>query len=177
MWTVKGHDGRTAYQRVRGKPFRTRLPALGEIVRYKLRPQEPIANSWDGRRFHSGIFLGIDQRTGQYMMYGDHGVKYARTILRLPDAEKWNSESLQALNITPKSLHVPKELEVVFKDKPAQEAPLEPKPIVARQVYIKQADIDRFGFTRVAHAVIMIVCPIHVFSKSRHELHLLRVHA
>ena len=52
VWTVKGLDGLSAYQRVRGKPFRTRLPAMGETVRFKLRPHEPIANSSDGRRFH-----------------------------------------------------------------------------------------------------------------------------
>ena len=34
MWTVKGLDGLTAYHRVRGKAFKTRLPAMGEIVRF-----------------------------------------------------------------------------------------------------------------------------------------------
>ena len=73
MWTVKGLDGLTAYHRVRGKPFRTRLPAFGEVVRFKLRPREPIANSSDGRRFHDGVFLGIDRCTGQYIIYDEHG--------------------------------------------------------------------------------------------------------
>ena len=88
MWTVKGLDGLTAYNRVRGKPFKTRLPAMGELVRFKLRPKEPIANSSDGKRFHDGIFLGIDRRTGQYILYDEHDdIKYSRTILRVPDAE------------------------------------------------------------------------------------------
>ena len=86
VWTVKGLDGLTAYHRVRGKTFRTRLPAMGEIVRFKLRPHEPIANSSDGRRFHDGIFLGIDRRTGQYILYDGNGcIKYARAIMRVPD--------------------------------------------------------------------------------------------
>ena len=95
VWTVKGLDGITAYQRVRGKPFRTRLPAMGEIVRFKLRPKEPTANSSDGKRFHNGVFLGIDRRTGQYILHSDEGIKHARTILRVPDAEKWYPSVVQ----------------------------------------------------------------------------------
>ena len=99
MWTVKGLDGLTAYHRVRGKAFKIRLPAMGEIVRFKLRPHEPIANSSDGRRFHDGVFLGIDRRTGQYIIYDNNErIKYARTILRVPDAEngivKWCKRSV-----------------------------------------------------------------------------------
>ena len=83
VWSVKGHDGISAYQRVRGKPFHTRLAALGKKVRYKFRPREAVGDS----RWHDGVFLGIDRRTGQYIVYGVEGVKHARTILRLPDAE------------------------------------------------------------------------------------------
>ena len=63
-WENKGHDGQTAYQRIRGKPFHTKLVCLGETVRYKLRSKEPLTSHADGRRFHLGIFLGIDRRTG-----------------------------------------------------------------------------------------------------------------
>ena len=64
-WCAKGHDGRTAYQRVRLREFRTRLMAFGEKCLFKSRSQEPIGNIADGRRYHEGVFLGIDRRTGQ----------------------------------------------------------------------------------------------------------------
>ena len=38
-----------------------------------------------GRRFHRGVFLGIDRRTGQYMLYAEGELKLSRTIMRLPD--------------------------------------------------------------------------------------------
>ena len=63
-WCSKGHDGRTAYPRVRGKEFRTRLMAFGEACRFKNRSHEPIGGMADGRRFHVGIFVGDDRRTG-----------------------------------------------------------------------------------------------------------------
>ena len=110
------------------------------MVRFKLRPKEPIEHSHDGKRFHDGIFLGIDRKTGQYVMSSDDGVKHARTILRVPDAEKWNRERLEKLTVTPKSLHVPREPEVIFKErprKPEDEQPTVPKPIVARGIYVR----------------------------------------
>ena len=36
IWVVKGQDSKTAYNRVRGKPFRTRLLTFGEKCRYKM---------------------------------------------------------------------------------------------------------------------------------------------
>ena len=37
----------------------------------------------DGRMFHEDIFIGIDRRTGQYVLHGGSEVKLARTILRM----------------------------------------------------------------------------------------------
>ena len=116
-WTKKDQDGLTPYHRVRGKPFTTRLVSCGESVQYKLRSHEPLINSPDGKRFHIGIFLGIDRRTGQYILHGDHGIKLARTIMRSPNDEKWNRERLQKLNVTPYSLHVYSEPEVIFPER------------------------------------------------------------
>ena len=48
-WSAKGHDGRSAYERVRSKAFRTRLMAFGESCRFKIRSQEPVSNTSDGR--------------------------------------------------------------------------------------------------------------------------------
>ena len=87
-WCSRGHDGRTAYQRVRGREFKTRLMTFGELCRFKNRSQEALANVDGGSRFHEGIFVGIDQRTGQYMVYSGGMIKMARTVVRVPELEK-----------------------------------------------------------------------------------------
>ena len=69
--TVVGPDGITAYNRVRSKPFKTRLLRFGETCSYKIRAQEPSSSSGDGRRWHEGIFRGVDDSTGQYMIHND----------------------------------------------------------------------------------------------------------
>ena len=68
-WCSRGHDGQTVYQRVRNRQFRTRLMTFGELCRFKNRCNEPLSNVGGARRWHDGIFLGIDRRTGQYMVY------------------------------------------------------------------------------------------------------------
>ena len=44
-------------------------------------------------------------------------LKLARTVTRVPGNEKWNKAMLSQVSHTPYDLHVPKEVEVVFKDK------------------------------------------------------------
>ena len=148
-WCSKGHDGRTAYQRVKTRDFRTRLMAFGDFCRFKNRSHEPVASVSGGSRFHSGIFVGIDQRTGQYMIFSDDGIKLARTVVRVPELEKWDKSALAGVRSTPHDLHAPRETEVVFKqkaeiDKQTPDAKLN----IARQIYLRAGDFDQFGKTR-----------------------------
>ena len=113
---AKGYDGRTAYQRVRGKEFRTRLLAFGEVCRFKNRSHEPLKGVVDGRRFHAGIFIGIDRRTGRYIVHNGSEVKLARTIMRMPGTEKWNKEALLKIGCTPHNMHQPREPEVIPRE-------------------------------------------------------------
>ena len=67
---------------------------------------------------------------------------YARTIIRFPEANKWNKDALAQIKATPWSLHVPRDTEVVFKEKKdVKQQDLEDKITVARQVYIKASDL------------------------------------
>ena len=148
-WCSKGHGGRTAYQRVRGRECRTRLMAFGEACRFKNRSHEPIGGIADGRRFHAGIFVGVDRRTGQYMLHKGRTIKLARTVLRMPGAEKWNKEATSKICCTPYDLHQPREPEVTFRER-TEDVHEEPprKVVMVRQVYIKPADIKKHGLTR-----------------------------
>ena len=67
----------------------------------------------------------------------------------MPAADKWSKDALSSISATPYSLHTPREPEVVFRDATdAQRPQLDPKVALSRQVYIKPADIERFGLTR-----------------------------
>jgi hypothetical protein len=148
-WCTKGHDGRTAYQKVRGKEFRTRLLAVGEACRFKNRSHEPLKASVENRRFHAGIFIGIDRRTGQHILHNGSEVKLARTIMRMFGTEKWDKEALVKIGCTPYDMHQPREPEVIFREKNDEQI-ANPKELIsmARQVYIKPKDLERYGLTR-----------------------------
>ena len=83
------------------------------------------------------------------MLHDGNSIKLARTVLRMPRAEKWNKEAMSKIGCTPYDLHQPREPEVTFREK-KEEAHEEPmrKVVMARQVYIKPADIEKYGLTR-----------------------------
>ena len=60
---------------------------FGEACSFKNRSHEPVSAA-DGRRWHGGTFLGMDRRTGQYILYNGKEIKLARTVMRLPDGIK-----------------------------------------------------------------------------------------
>ena len=51
--------------------------------------------------------------------------------------------------VTPWDMHVPREMEVVFKDKSDEkQETMKDKVTMSRQVFIKATDIEQFGMTR-----------------------------
>ena len=67
----------------------------------------------------------------------------------MPGANKFDRAELAKIAVTPWDLHVPREDEVVFKDKKeVVDDNLQDKVAVSRQAYIKPSDIEEFGLTR-----------------------------
>ena len=97
-----------------------------------------------------GTYVGIDRRTGQYMLHTGEGMVYARTVFRLPEANKWDKDELAKIKATPWSLHTPKDPEVVFKEKKdvEQQEETKSKITIARQPHLKASDFVEYGLTR-----------------------------
>ena len=128
-----------------------RLVFLGEQVRYKARAQEGgIGGSTD--RWSTGTWLGVDGKANQYILFDEeHGVRMARTITRLPEPDRFCSEKVAAVSATPFTMKRPSEPcepVVTFEHRPDL-APQEDAapPRSARRLYIRQADLERFGHT------------------------------
>ena len=103
---IRGSDGRTAQQRARGTTHPDKLMKFCETCRYKCRSKEGgIGHS--GSRWSSGVWLGVDKRTGQYIINDRDmgGVRYARTILPMPEPQQWSLNLVQQVAATPWSLH------------------------------------------------------------------------
>ena len=85
-----GDDGRTAYERRRGKRFKKVVPELGECVWY-LKPQTEGKEKLDSR-WESGVFAGIREESGELYVMSEHGVCQVKDFQRKPEEERWNRE-------------------------------------------------------------------------------------
>ena len=146
---VRGSDGRTAYQRVRGKPFASKVIAFAERCRYKSRSKEQLQSP---DRWYMGVYLGRERLTGQHILFDVEkgSVAYARTLMRLPNVEKWHKDSIAAVRATPYDLHASKEPEVIFREQTEKAEPTETPVVQARRVYIRASDLEGpngFGYT------------------------------
>jgi hypothetical protein len=146
---IIGPDGITAWQRTRGRPFTGKLHMLGEMVQYKCRAQENGIGG-NGPRWSKGLWLGFDRRTTQHIVYdGDHkGIRHTRTLMSLPDAQKFDKEKAAQMSATPWSEHVADLGQPVFAEKEKAEPPAvsDAGPTV-RNMYIKQEDLNQYGYT------------------------------
>lgn len=123
------------------------LPAFGEACRYKMRSQEKgIGDSQS--RWGVGIWLGVDRRTGQYLIFGkDHGrLRHARTIKPMPSTQQWSVDMLEQVDITPWSVHSKPPPHIEPKE-PSTEVPDPGRVPVVRRLYNRQTDLDEHGYT------------------------------
>ena len=75
------------------------------------------------------------------MIFSDDGIKLARTVVRVPEMEKWDKSALAGVRPAPHSLHVTQEAEVIFKEKTEIDKQIPDINLGnARQVYLRAAD-------------------------------------
>ena len=96
-WTLTtfhvGSDGKTAHQRIRGKPFIQQIAAFGEQILFKPHktagPLQKLAVNW-----MDGCWLGFNTRTGEHVVSNNAAVVTCRSIRRRNKEERWNRERL-----------------------------------------------------------------------------------
>ena len=79
-----GDDGRTAFERRKGRPYRRRLPEFGELVMFLTVADGKHRRKLD-ERFHAGMYVGLVDRTDEVIVLTKGGYYKANTIRRLPE--------------------------------------------------------------------------------------------
>ena len=95
---IRGTDGQTAFERIRVRPFTTKLPEFGECVRYKFNKRDTMKDGTLAAIFGKGIFLGVCGTTAQYIIFQGDSMVTARTVVRFPDSQKWRMAECAAVN-------------------------------------------------------------------------------
>ena len=100
-------------------------------------------------RWSSGIYLGIERRTGQYTIY-DHkteSVYHARTIAQVPTPSNWFVDRIMEMLTTTWKSHTPVEHEAIHHQ-PVERIEMTNKTPTIRRLYIRQDDLDSQGYTQ-----------------------------
>ena len=147
----RGSDGRTAWMRVRGRPFGLRRAGFAELCLFKLPTKGPRAHARGNvaDRWERGLFLGYSHDANTYL-YADHGgVHTARCLERLPFENRWNIDRIAAVTATPQALHTPADPRTVLRDPSAQvEQPQRADPITkVRKFKVTMVDLETHGYT------------------------------
>ena len=95
-----GHDGKTAYERCKGK--RGKIPGIEfmEAVPWKRRPiggpLGKLSCMWS-----DGVFLGVKGSTGEFIVGDERGIWRTRTLRRRPKSERWGLQNLKMVGGVP----------------------------------------------------------------------------
>ena len=95
-----GHDGRTAYERCKGKRAMCAGIQFGEGVLWRRKPIGGALGKMSVR-WESGIFLGVKGRTGEFIVGDEAGVWKTRTIQRKPAGERWSADNAKFVKWVP----------------------------------------------------------------------------
>ena len=91
-------DGKTAYECLRGKPYRNQLPAFGERVHWL--PAGKRKSTLD-MKWQEGIYLGIVRRSDESLVGMTDGVVKARSIRRMTTDNRSDAQLFNSIRGTP----------------------------------------------------------------------------
>ena len=91
---AKGEDGRTAFQRVKGRQSHRHVCKFGEQVMWK--PMKTAANrrNKDEPRWEEGSWLGVIFETDEVIIGKENGVVKCRDVRRMPEEDQGNAKEL-----------------------------------------------------------------------------------
>jgi hypothetical protein len=159
-----GVDGKTAYERLYGRPVREEGLEFGEIVHWRHRPSKDMNVVLDAR-WSSGVWLGRSWGGVIHQIFAHGAVHTIRGVQRQPREERWRKEALQLVCVTPWAREPPAEGEMRVLPPLAPPAPAQRAAVDAdvrepeynpHRVFIRLADLERHGFTAGCRRCILM---------------------
>jgi hypothetical protein len=98
---VVGEDGRTGYERLKGKKCTTEAVEFGEKVHYKLNMKAKSKDDKMEAKWDEGFYLGRWWRTGEAIVGTPGGIRRAGTIRRVGGHRRWDRAGLEGVRGVP----------------------------------------------------------------------------
>ena len=162
-----GHDGKTAYERCKGKFAKILGIEFLEAVLWKRRPVGgplgKLSCMWS-----DAVFLGVKGSTGEFIVGDGRRVWRTRTVQRKPEEERWTTEKLKMIGGVPwrtseEDANMDGEamkmtVKVMNKAYIAQKMEDEEfKDVVPRRFDIKKQDLDTHGYSKSCPGCLAIL--------------------
>ena len=118
-----GADGRTPYERLRGKRYRGEVVEFGSIVHYRVSGALQPGRGKLEPRWREGVWLGKRWESDEHLISTPEGVMKCRAIAQVPQNKRWSNEAVNSVRGVPwawkgeEDLIVPK---VVFAPHPVE---------------------------------------------------------
>ena len=147
---MKVEDGCTAYRRLRGREFGASVAEFGESVMY-MKPDITGKDKMDAR-WETGVWLGMREESNESIIGTRHGCIKVRSFKRKPESDRWQKEDIATMQGVPWEVipgHPERELKsrVMFEETETIEQVPEAAPEQLRRLYIKKADVKKYGAT------------------------------
>ena len=147
-------DGRTAYERLRGKRSNRETLEFGEKVHFLMQGARgsvgKINSAW-----MEGVYLGMREESTEHIIHTSEGIVRARSIRRVPIEDRWNAEGILAIAATPWNTRPSKEEKedaAPTREKEDSRAKSDEhawaeKDAVPKKAKITNEDLEEHGFT------------------------------
>ena len=146
-----GKDGRTPFERWRGRKCKRPVCEFGETVLFM-----PLKGARGGKldpKFEYGVFLGVIPETGETLVGTAQGVIKTRTLRRLQERNRWQPERIKAVKGTPwapagDGAEQPVSIKVWVPQQEQSDPVKEPQFVIApRRTYMRKTDFMKYGMT------------------------------
>lgn len=150
-----GTDGRTAFDRVKGRDHDQPVAEFGKVVHFKMLEREH--KTWNRHdsdicgRWARGVWLGRRWDANENIIMTKFGLSYPRSIKRLVVEARCRPDLIEAITIHPwGETRVDGDRKIIFEDgldgRREQQVQEEPDA-QTRDIYLKRGDFLRFGWT------------------------------
>ena len=143
-----GSDGKSAYERIRGRPFKSDVLEFGETVYYK-KPKTTIGpglNKWDSR-WGVGVLLGVRTVSGEQFVGTRDGTFKVRIVRRVIAKNRFDVDLLNTIKGSPWDL-IGSQVPELPAEPQLQPIPADsiPRPIYCQERRVQRREI--FKYTR-----------------------------
>ena len=169
-------DGKTPYERVKGKRGEMLGLEFGERVMWKHHPGKVMEKL--NARWGNGLFLGVRARSNELIIIDETSkeLKYVRTVRRVPEEQRWDSNNLQWVTMVPWNKG-PSDKEAdgdmpefdvkqgpgrTLTEEEKHEISTNEAPKIVHRAHLRRTDFDKHGYTDRCPGCSAILRGLHV---------------